>query len=296
MQVECRYQGDAVANLLRSYQGDENPYLIDPSIKFPERDHELVEIRGLKQILFPNYWNAGALTQPDNQMLLAQKLNALGDAFCLGIQPHISDASEINRAVKEVLDRLPEIREVLKKDVVAAYRGDPSARTYTEIIRSFPGFFAIMIHRVAHVLYECEVPSYPRELSEYVHSVTGVDIHPGANIGEHFFIDHGSGVVIGETSEVGDHVRIYQSVTLGALHFEKDEDGALRKDYKRHPTIGNHVVIGMGAKILGPVSIGNHVSIGANSWIQEDIPGYTDVFITEHPRQIRKQKRNAEGV
>lgn len=294
--MKYRYQGRAIPQLLRSYQGDDNFYLTDPSIQFPERDHELVEIRGLKKILFPNYWNAGALSRPENTGQLEKSLDALGGALCLGIQPHIPDATKISHIVDEVLDRLPGVREVLKKDVVAAYRGDPSAKTYTEIIRSFPGFFAIMIHRVAHVLYELEVPSYPRELSEYVHSVTGVDIHPGARIGEHFFIDHGSGVVIGETSQIGDHVRIYQSVTLGALHFERDQDGALRKDYKRHPTIGNHVVIGMGAKILGPVSIGNHVSIGANSWIQEDIPDYTDVFIMEHPRQTRKQKSNTETV
>ncbi len=153
-------------------------------------------------------------------------------------------------------------------------------------------FRAVLIQRVAHVLYELGVLSYPRELTEHIHSVTGIDIHPGAKIGEYFFIDHGTGVVIGETAEIGDWVRLYQQVTLGVLHFEKEYEVSLKKGYKRHPTIGSHVVIGAGAKILGPVVIGNYVSIGANSWVQEDIPDYTTAFISEHPKLVRKQKAN----
>jgi serine O-acetyltransferase len=120
-----------------------------------------------------------------------------------------------------------------------------------------------------------------------MHKLTGIDIHPGANIGNNFFIDHGSGVVIGETTIIGDHVRLYQNVTLGVLHFEKD-DNILKKNYKRHPTIKNNVVIGAGAKILGQITIGSNVNIGANSWITEDIPDNTSVYITEHPKLVKK--------
>jgi len=189
-----------------------------------------------------------------------------------------------------IRDRL---REALKKDIEAAFAGDPSAMDYTEIIRSFPGFTAIMVQRFAHEIYELGAGSYARELGELVHSLTGIDIHPGAKIGEYFFIDHGTGVVIGETCEIGKFVRIYQGVTLGVLHFEKEEnsDGTLKKNYKRHPTIGNNVVIGAGAKILGPIDIGSHVNIGANSWIQEDVPDYTTVFIKEHPELVKKERK-----
>jgi serine O-acetyltransferase len=285
------YSGNAAENLLQSYSRDEEPYITDASAKFPQRDCGFEELRMLQELFFPNYWNCGSITEVKNKIELETKINELGRVFFAGIQPHLSDDTQVRTVVDEALNRLGNIRESLKKDVDAAYKGDPAARTYTEIIRSYPGFSAILIQRVAHVLYELKVPSYPRELTEIIHSMTGCDIHPGAKIGESFFIDHATGVVIGETSEIGDCVRIYQGVTLGALHFEKDEEGALRKGYKRHPTIGNHVVIGAGAKIIGPVTIGNFVSIGANSWIEEDIPDYTTVFISEHPRLMRKRRK-----
>jgi serine O-acetyltransferase len=285
------YKGKAAENLLQSYKEDEEPYITDAAAKFPERGCGFEELRILQELFFPNYWNCGSITKVEHKAELETKINELGGVLSAGILPHLLDDRHVGSVVDEVLNRLGSIRESLKKDVDAAYKGDPAARTYTEIIRSYPGFSAILIQRVAHVLYELKVPSYPRELTEIIHSMTGCDIHPGAKIGECFFIDHATGVVIGETSEIGDCVRIYQGVTLGALHFEKDEDGALRKGYKRHPTIGNHVVIGAGAKIIGPVTIGNHVSIGANSWIEEDIPDYTTVFISEHPKLMRKRKK-----
>jgi serine O-acetyltransferase len=285
------YNGNAAENLLQSYRKDEDPYVTDVSTNFPQRDCSFDELKMLQELFFPNYWNCGSITEVKNRTELDTKINELGRVIFAGIQPHLSDTRQLATVVDKVLNRLTNIRESLKKDVDAAYKGDPAARTYTEIIRSYPGFTAILIQRVAHVLYELEVPSYPRELTEIIHSMTGCDIHPGAKIGECFFIDHATGVVIGETSEIGDSVRIYQGVTLGALHFEKGEDGALRKGYKRHPTIGNHVVIGAGAKIIGPVTIGNYVSIGANSWIEEDIPDYTTVFISEHPRLMRKRRK-----
>ncbi len=291
-----KYKGNTLDRLLQSYQKDKEPYTIDPTTQYPERKTSFEELRRLKELLFPNYWNCGFITKPENKTELEIKINELGQALfdavwqhILDQERHIPNKERISEIVDEVLNRLPNIRETLKKDVVAAYNGDPAAKSYTEIIRSYPCFEAILVQRVAHVLYELEVPSYPRDLTELIKSVTGIDIHPGAQIGEYFFIDHGSGVVIGETSEIGHHVRMYQGVTLGALHFEKDEGGMLKKGYKRHPTIGNNVVIGMGASIIGTVTVGNHVSVGAGSQIEKDIPDDTTVFIRKHPELEMKQ-------
>jgi serine O-acetyltransferase len=206
----------------------------------------------------------------------------------MGLRPY-SD-SDPTPIVDEVLDRLPGIREQLTQDVTAAYKGDPAAKTHLEIIRSYPGLLAILVQRVAHAFYQAGADQYARELTEYAKTETGIDIHPGAEIGSHFFIDHGTGVVIGETATVGDWVRIYQDVTLGALHFEEEEDEEhmLKKGYKRHPDVGDHVVIGAGTKLLGPISIGDHVSIGANSWVTDDVPDNTEVVVADHPDQERK--------
>jgi serine O-acetyltransferase len=251
---------------------------------------DFAEARRLRELFFPNYWNCGWISLPENRTELEHRVTGLSHLFFRGIRSYLTTDSETFDTVGKLLSKLPAIRETLKKDVAAAYKGDPAAQSYTEIIRAYPGLSAMIIQRVAHVLYQAEVPVYPRELTEQIRITTGIDIHPGARIGESFFIDHGSGVVIGETSEIGDHVRLYQGVTLGALHFRKEGD-MLKKGYKRHPTIGNHVVIGMGAAILGPISIGNNVNIGANSWIQEDIPDDTTVFISEHPKLKFKQNR-----
>jgi serine O-acetyltransferase len=152
--------------------------------------------------------------------------------------------------VKELLEKIPELRSVVSGDIVAAYNGDPAAVSSEEVIISYPCVLAITTYRIAHELYLRGVPLIPRIMSEHVHSLTGIDIHPGAKIGKNFFIDHGTGVVIGETSEIGDNVKIYQGVTLGALSFPKDGKGAIR-GAKRHPTIGNNVVIYSGATLLG---------------------------------------------
>jgi serine O-acetyltransferase len=280
----------AVKDLFLSYGKDKSPFVTSLRKNFSSRRYPFEEINLIKQVLFPKYWNCGYLAKEENAHELASKINELGELFSEGISPYIEDKKEVGKIVSRVSGNLGGIREQLKKDVKAAYEGDPAARTYTEIIRSYPGFLAIEIHRVSHLLYSFGAGGYARELSEVIHSETGIDIHPGAQIGNFFFIDHGTGVVIGETAVIGDWVRIYQDVTLGVLHFEKEGTEQVKKGYKRHPNICNHVVIGAGAKILGPVKIGNHVNIGANSWITEDIPDYTSVFVAEHPR-LEKRKR-----
>ena len=170
---------------------------------------------------------------------------------------------------------------MLGKDVLAAKDGDPAAQSHDEIIFSYPGLFAITVYRMAHQLYEQGVPLIPRIMTEYAHSQTGIDIHPGAHIGERFFIDHGTGVVIGETTEIGDRVRIYQGVTLGALSLPKDAVEELRKT-KRHPTIKDDVILYSGATVLGgDTVIGARSVIGGNVWITESVPQDTNVFLNK---------------
>ncbi len=284
------YPGDAHHQLVASYAADTAPYPTDSELSFPQREADHSEHTLLRELFFPRCWNATHLLE-DPQAVRSQ-LAALGTYCRQGIDPYVdTDPTPI---VTTVLDRLPVLRQLLKQDVEAAYKGDPAAKSYLEVIRSYPGIRAILAYRVAHEFYTAGAPSYARELTEHAKTQTGIDIHPGAEIGEYVFIDHGSGVVIGETATIGDWARIYQNVTLGALHFEKREDKEhmLKKGYKRHPDIGDHVVIGSGSNILGPVEIGDHVSIGANSWITEDVPPNTSVFVTEHPSQTHKPKQS----
>jgi serine O-acetyltransferase len=289
--MNLKKENKAVKELFMSYEKDSGVFLTDTQHKFSSRKYPFEEINLIKKVLFPTYWNCGKLAKKENSKELIAKIEELGGLFAEGISPYVENKKEVEKIVTMVLDNLGQAREKLKKDVEAAYVGDPAAKFYTEIIRSYPGFLAIEIHRVSHLLHKFGAKGYAREISEVVHSETGIDIHPGAEIGDYFFIDHGTGVVIGETSVIGNWVRIYQDVTLGVLHFEKEKEGEIKKEYKRHPDIGNHVVIGAGAKILGPVKIGSHVNIGANSWITENIPDYTSVFVAEHPR-LEKRKRN----
>ena len=186
------------------------------------------------------------------------------------------DAKEI---VDEFLAALPEVRRLVDTDVQAAYDGDPAATSRMEVVMAYPGLYAVTIHRLAHVLYKLTVPIVPRVMSELAHSKTGIDIHPGATIGERFFIDHGTGVVIGETTIIGRNVRLYQGVTLGGLSFDKDSTGALVKGLKRHPNIEDNVVIYANATILGgDTTIGHDSEIGGNVWIKESVPPYSRVY------------------
>ena len=186
------------------------------------------------------------------------------------------DAKEI---VDEFVAALPEVRRLVETDVQAAYDGDPAATSRMEVVMAYPGLYAVTIHRLAHVLYKLKVPIIPRVMSELAHSKTGIDIHPGATIGERFFIDHGTGVVIGETTVIGRNVRLYQGVTLGGLSFDKDSTGALVKGLKRHPNIEDNVVIYANATILGgDTTIGHDSEIGGNVWIKESVPPYSRVY------------------
>ena len=191
-------------------------------------------------------------------------------------------------AAAQLLDALPEIRATLQEDIRAAYEGDPAARSTMEIVMSYPGLFAIAVHRLAHTLYRSEVPLIPRVMSEHAHTRTGIDIHPGATIGPGFFIDHGTGVVIGETCVIGERVKLYQGVTLGALSFAKDEHGNLVKGIKRHPDVENRVIIYAGATILGGATVIGHDSIiGANVWLIHSVAPNAKVY-NQEPKPLIK--------
>ncbi|MPM58908.1 UDP-3-O-(3-hydroxymyristoyl)glucosamine N-acyltransferase [bioreactor metagenome] len=202
-------------------------------------------------------------------------------------------AEKSEKAVMALLEALPELREIAKSDVDAAYAGDPAARSKAEIIIGYPAIKAIEVQRVAHVLYRNEVPFIPRMMTEYAHSLTGIDIHPGAQLGRGFFIDHGTGVVIGETAVIGDHVRLYQGVTLGALSFPKDSCGMLVKGLRRHPTIEDSVIIYANATVLGDVTIGANSVLGGNVWITESLPPGTKVAVAPSEHKIKYRSPGA---
>ena len=194
--------------------------------------------------------------------------------------------------VAAFLARLPEVKRLVETDVQAAYEGDPAATSPMEVVMAYPGLYAVTIHRLAHELYNLKVPIIPRIMSELAHSKTGIDIHPGATIGESFFIDHGTGVVVGETTVIGKNVKLYQGVTLGAKSFQKDpETGALVKGIKRHPNVEDNVVIYAGATILGgDTTIGHDSEIGGSVWLINSVPPNSRVYNKPPAPEIREKR------
>jgi serine O-acetyltransferase len=223
--------------------------------------------------MFPSYYQREENRMKSRDEILYAVFHALkrqiGASFSLEDKNHIVDTEEM---ALSLLAKLPVIQETLYKDIEALYEGDPAAKSREEVVLSYPGFYAISIFRIAHELYLLGIPYLPRMMTEFAHEKTGIDIHAGATIGEYFFIDHGTGIVIGETTTIGDHVRIYQGVTLGAKSFELDEDGNPIKGVKRHPDIGNNTVIYANAPILGGnTKIGNGCVIGGNVWLTRSV-------------------------
>ena len=200
--------------------------------------------------------------------------------------------TDAKAVVAAFMARLPEVKRLVETDVQAAYEGDPAATSPMEVVMAYPGLYAVSIHRLAHELYILKVPIIPRIMSELAHSKTGIDIHPGATIGERFFIDHGTGVVVGETTVIGKNVKLYQGVTLGAKSFQKDpETGALVKGIKRHPNVEDNVVIYAGATILGgDTTIGHDSEIGGSVWLIESVPPNSRVYNRPPAPEIREKK------
>ncbi|MBN1342501.1 MAG: serine acetyltransferase [Phycisphaerae bacterium] len=246
---------------------------------------ELVEIvEALREVLFPGYYGQSDLSQESMRFYVGATLDKVfgrlqeqvkrGLCFACGDDPHRCPDTE-RRALaitKDFISRLPAVRHMLATDVQAAYEGDPAATSPDEAIFCYPGIVAITNYRLAHELYHLGVPVIPRIITEHAHSATGIDIHPGAEIGEQFFIDHGTGVVIGETCVIGNRVRIYQGVTLGAKSFPLDENGNPIKGIARHPIVEDDVIIYSGATILGRVTIGRESTIGGNVWLTHGVP------------------------
>ena len=237
----------------------------------PDRQEVVKVIHDLQALLFPLVFRRDYPDMAD-ETLLSRALYRLRDQLAAALRFKKSQdgdvVAEADRICEQFAGRLPEIKRLLLLDVEALYEGDPAASCREEVMISYPGFRAVSIYRIAHELYLLRAPLIPRIMTEYAHERTGIDIHPGATIGEYFFIDHGTGIVIGETTVIGDHVKLYQGVTLGARSFELDENGNPVKNIKRHPNIGNHVVIYANATILGgDTVIGDHSVIGGNTWL-----------------------------
>lgn len=279
-------------------------YLEVPTIQYlghcplPKFEAIIAACEDLKEILYPGYrrrenlhlgnvtYHVGDLIDSLHDKLTTQIGRALRhDAVARQQCVEESDYEALGQAkAVEFLENLPELRRVLSRDVQAAFDGDPAVRTLDEVIFCYPGLEAVTIYRLAHLLHTLRVPLIPRMMTEWAHSKTGIDIHPGATIGDHFFIDHGTGVVIGETCEIGSHVKLYQGVTLGALSFQTDGDGNLVRGTKRHPTIEDRVVIYANATVLGGATrIGHDSVIGSNVWLTRSVDSHTTVVL-ERPK------------
>lgn len=222
---------------------------------------------------------------------LAHQIHRLMPHSCPDVGQACEEMDHALAVTVDFMEQLPGIQHTLFLDAEATYGGDPAARNLSEIIATYPGFYATMVYRLAHRLFQSKVPLLPRLMTEIAHSQTGIDIHPGAEIGPSFFIDHGTGVVIGETTVIGTGVTLYQGVTLGALNFPHDQTGQIIRGQKRHPTIGNDVVIYSGATILGGQTvIGQGSVIGGNVWLTESVPPYSKV--TAQPKiELRARVR-----
>ncbi|MEC7856740.1 MAG: serine O-acetyltransferase EpsC, partial [Verrucomicrobiota bacterium] len=263
-----------VDDLLLSYQEVGGINRID-SANLPSRPGIASICEDLLQILFPGFLETEAIESEnldkDTSELLETIFFALNKEINRSLRLLGDEESQSKNSIElasNFLSELPKIRSLLRTDVEAAYEGDPAAQSFEEIILAYPSLEAIAVQRMAHVLYNLGIPLIPRMMTEWVHSKTGIDIHPGATIGSHFFIDHGTGVVIGETCEIGSHVKLYHGVTLGARSFQKDNAGNPIKGIKRHPNVEDYVVVYPGATILGGETvIGARSTIGANAFI-----------------------------
>ncbi len=260
----------------------------------PNYDAVVAATEDLKEILYPGYrrrdrlhlgnvaYHVGDLIDRLHDRLTAQIARACcheagKDTLCDPQQKHDFEALGQAKAV-EFLRQLPELRKILALDVRAAYDGDPACKSLDEVVLCYPGLEAVTVYRLAHVLHQLGVPLVPRMMTEWAHSQTGIDIHPGAKIGKHFFIDHGTGVVIGETTEIGEWVKLYQGVTLGALSFPTDKDGRLVRGTKRHPTIEDRVVIYANATVLGGETVvGHDAVVGSSTWVTRSVEPNTTV-------------------
>jgi serine O-acetyltransferase len=274
--------------------------MVNPSgrANLPGRENISDIVRGLDELIFPGFLENQDLDHNNLRLITAEKVNHLARELIREVEKSLSFSARSGShccghegchataelIVESFFEELPALRHALSLDMEANFRGDPAAKSFEEVILSYPGFRAITTHRLAHFFWKAQVPLIPRMMSELVHGSTGIDIHPGAEIGDSFFIDHGTGVVIGETTVIGKNVKLYQGVTLGALSVKKEEGNR-----KRHPTIEDDVTIYSNATILGgDTVIGRGSTIGGNVWITESVPPNTTVY-TKAGKQTSRQ-------
>jgi serine O-acetyltransferase len=253
--------------------------------ELPSHDALVSIARALRSVLFPAHFGPSDLTEEGLEYFVGHTLDAtllalheqVRRALSYGADSPGARGEHATEIVRAFANRLPHVRSLLDSDARAAFEGDPAATSIDEAIFCYPGLAAVTLHRLAHELYRLKVPLIPRIVAEIAHADTGVDLHPGAEIGGSFFIDHGTGVVVGETTRIGERVRLYQGVTLGAKSFPLDEDGHLTKGEPRHPIVEDDVVIYAGATVLGRIRIGAGSTIGGNVWLTRSVPAHSRV-------------------
>jgi len=298
---------DLVGRIVASYESQERTCYIDKAF-LPSRSATIEIVQLLLGLVYPGYHGRQGLTRHNVLYHVGELIPCIGQKLYRQIEQALSyqdqregrpapDPRAGNTKARDItlqfLERIPAIRELLAGDVQAAYDGDPAAVNTDEVILAYPGLLAVTVYRFAHELHAMGVPLIPRMMTEWAHTVTGADIHPGAKIGRNFFIDHSTGVVIGETTEIGDNVKLYQGVTLGALSFPKDERGRLIRGHKRHPTVKDGVTIYANATILGGRTvIGEGAVIGGSVFLTRSVPPYAVVSMKSPA--LRVLERNGE--
>lgn len=296
---------EIVKSLLNSYAEMGGINHLDAA-NLPSKHAVAAMCDGLLHLLFPGFFAEKAIRSRELPALTTRQVKSVRSRLCAELRRSLrfkhgdskEHVEESDRICREFFRRLPVVRKLLRTDVEAAYEGDPAALSRDEIIVAYPCLEAIAIQRLAHLLYRDEVPLIPRMMTEWAHGRTGIDIHPGAQIGSHFFIDHGTGVVIGETCVIGSHVKLYHGVTLGARSFAKDDQGNLVKGIKRHPNVEDHVTIYPNSTILGgDTVIGARSTIGANVFLMKSLPPDSLLARGEEVHRVldKKQRRGAGG-
>lgn len=299
-----------VDRIIESYDADERTKHID-RLYLPSRSETVEVIQMLLELAYPGYYGRQNLSRYNVRYHVGELVPKLGEklfeqidrALCYQEEIEGQPPSNGRRCTQQArdltlafLDRIPAIREMLAGDVQAAYDGDPAAVHTDEVILAYPGVLAVTVYRFAHELYNLGVPLIPRVMTEWAHTVTGADIHPGAHIGRNFFIDHSTGVVIGETTEIGENVKLYQGVTLGALSFPKDERGRLIRGYKRHPTVKDRVTIYANAIVLGGETVlGEGSVVGGSVFLTSSVPPNATISMKPPELKVRTRDRQKKG-
>ncbi|GMA51540.1 serine acetyltransferase [Alicyclobacillus contaminans] len=254
-------------------------------------------IEAIRWVLFPNYFKPSETATVSEcidklHAVLASQIHRAVYQACFEKDSTPDSARFAEEKADEVIQWFPTLQQLMYEDIVATYNGDPAATGYDEIILTYPGLIALMVYRIAHVVHQLDVPLLPRMMTEYAHRLTGIEIHPGATLGRGIMIDHGTGIVIGETAVVGNNVKIYQGVTLGALFFPRDEAGFMVRKTKRHPTVEDNVILYSNATVLGGDTVIGHDSvIGSNAWVTESVPPHSKVIYQTESVVTTKRSR-----